>query len=240
MHFYYYMFFILSFILIKIPYNRAWALPSVADTRETQLIFETLKQKYNKIPDKFIYISLSKHRLYFYNSKFWSYFVNDVKMSDVFLDHTDTDSITLREKVISQNEMKDILISYPISKSKNPCSNEANSGGTPLGKHTVKEIISGSHPYVRFASKQEIGDAVMYHYVGECRGTIVGGIIALSGAEEACISTEERYIYIHGSFRVSDIGQQDFSNGCVLMEPADMCHLCHYAELGTVVFIDND
>ncbi len=218
------------------------ALPIISSEDDAKLVFFTMEQKYEKIPSDFIYISVKQHKLYFYSSDLWVQFVEDVKNSENFLDISDTTSIDIRTHLIeNENDInRKILIEYPISKSEKPCSNKFGSGGTPLGRHYVKKIIKGEHPFSRFASRNEIGDMVLYHHIGENRGSIIGGIIVLAGEEQICESTEKRYIYIHGLFKISEIGETDFSDDCILMKPDDICHLCHYVQPETIVFIDND
>ncbi len=229
--------YLFSFFLM-IMSSKTLASPEVIDKIDAKEIFQKIESRYTSCPSCFIYISLSNHKLYFFSEKMLEKFFDTMKETKSLFGEKDLRYISFKEEEQSFDEKNKILFCYPISKSKNPCSCEIGSEGTPLGKHKVVKIITGKHPFSRFISRIEVGDSIIYRKLGDDRGMIIGGILVLSGCETACESTEKRYIYIHGSLREQDIGKVDFSNGCILMQPADIYHLCHYVEPETIVLID--
>jgi lipoprotein-anchoring transpeptidase ErfK/SrfK len=134
--------------------------------------------------------------------------------------------------------------SYTISTSSKGVGQQEGSGKTPLGLHSVAEKIGeGADPLAIFKSREPTGD---FASIDAGIDSIVSRILWLSGlealfnqgrnAEGNLVDTHDRYIYIHGTNRMENIGKPA-SAGCVRMNPNDVIDLFHKISEGTLVYI---
>jgi len=133
---------------------------------------------------------------------------------------------------------------YDISTSKKGVGQENNSGQTPLGLHQIQEKIGeGSDPLAIFKSRVNTGNLAIIDGEDEA---IVGRIFRLGGlqvgfnfginSEGKVVDTHDRYIYIHGTNDVKNIGKPA-SSGCVRMKPNDAVELFSAVPEMTPVYI---
>ncbi len=120
-----------------------------------------------------------------------------------------------------------------------------NTGKTPLGWHKIEERIGeGADPFAIFKSRVLTGEIAKPNQ--EPLGSITGRILRLKGLEEGfnlgknaageVVDSFDRYIYIHGTNNLKDIGQP-VSGGCIRMNPNDVVTLFNQVTTGTHVKI---
>lgn len=129
--------------------------------------------------------------------------------------------------------------SYPISTAKNGIGQVEDSGQTPLGLHHICEKIGeGAPPFAVFKSRERTGEIAIRD---QAESLIVGRILRLQGLdpgfnEGGNVDTFRRYIYIHGTNYVKDLGQP-LSAGCVRMAPEDIIRLFERVSEMTLVYL---
>jgi hypothetical protein len=137
-----------------------------------------------------------------------------------------------------------VVKSYPISTSRRPPSNVANSLGTPRGFHEIAERIgAGQPPGMVFKSRVPTGRHFSEFPDEEALSSnlITSRILWLRGLEPgvnegAGVDTHQRYIYIHGTQHEDRVGEP-ISAGCVLMRNADIIELSDQVRVGDLVWI---
>jgi lipoprotein-anchoring transpeptidase ErfK/SrfK len=137
-----------------------------------------------------------------------------------------------------------VVKSYPISTSRRPPSNVANSLGTPRGFHEIAERIGAGQPAgMVFKSRVPTGRHFSEFPDEEALtgNLITSRILWLRGLEPgvnqgAGVDTHQRYIYIHGTQHEDRIGEA-LSAGCVLMRNADIIELYDQVRVGDLVWI---
>lgn len=136
------------------------------------------------------------------------------------------------------------IASYPISTAKNGVGQEEGSGKTPLGLHLIESKIGdGAAPFEIFSSRISTGKMAEPVVGGDA---IVGRILWLKGVELGInqgkdrqgkvVDTYSRYIYIHGTNDVENIGKA-VSAGCIRMKPSDVITLFEKVTEKTPVYI---
>ena len=139
---------------------------------------------------------------------------------------------------------KERVHSYFISTSEKGVGQEADTGKTPLGLHQVQEKIGdGADPYAIFESRVNTGKLASS---ADQKGYVLTRILRLKGLEEGynagkneqgvVVDSFDRYIYIHGTNRIDDIGKPT-SAGCVRMKPDEMIHVFDLVPEGALVYI---
>jgi lipoprotein-anchoring transpeptidase ErfK/SrfK len=142
--------------------------------------------------------------------------------------------------ITSQN----LTSSYSISTAKNGVGQREGTGQTPLGLHFVGEKIGdGANPFEIFKSRVSTGEIAKAD-VGE--KSIIGRILWLQGvqpglnqgkdSEEAVVDSRDRYIYIHGTNDIANIGKP-VSGGCIRMKPDELIELFREVPEKTPVYI---
>lgn len=134
--------------------------------------------------------------------------------------------------------------SYSISTAKNGVGQKENTGQTPLGLHVIEEKIGGgADPFEIFKSRVSIGQ-IAEADAGET--FIVGRILWLRGvqpgfnrgqdSEGAVVDSHDRYIYIHGTNDIANIGKA-VSAGCIRMKPDEVIDLFGRVSEKALVYI---
>jgi L,D-transpeptidase YbiS len=137
-----------------------------------------------------------------------------------------------RQQLILRDE-KDVAVrTYSVSTSKNGLGEKNGSFCTPRGSHIVRAKIGAGQPHnAVFARRRPTGELwtpeLHARYPG--RDWILTRILWLSGCEPGRnrlgeVDTMRRYIYIHGSPEVAEMGKPG-SIGCIRMRNRDIVEL---------------
>jgi len=137
-----------------------------------------------------------------------------------------------KQQLILRDERNVSLKIYPVSTSKNGLGEKNGSFCTPRGSHIVRAKIGAGEPdnsvFVRRRPTGERWTPELHaRYPG--RDWILTRILWLSGCEPGRnrlgeVDTMRRYIYIHGSPEVAEMGKPG-SIGCIRMRNRDIVDL---------------
>ena len=137
-----------------------------------------------------------------------------------------------------------IKASYPISTSKYGEGSIENSFKTPLGKHSIKEMI-GEEAEINTIFTSRINTKRSATIIDQHEDTdndyVTSRIMWLDGEEEGFnkggnVDSYRRYIYIHGTHEEGLIGTKA-SHGCIRMFNYDVIELFNLVNIGTKVLI---
>lgn len=125
--------------------------------------------------------------------------------------------------------------SYPISSGRAGIGCEEGSGKTPTGKFRIcSKHGEGAIASTIFKARLPVGtwnaDAPQEH------DPIIARILCLEGLDAENANTRARYIYIHGTSDVENIGRPA-SMGCIRMRAQDIVQLYSITTLGCAVQI---
>jgi lipoprotein-anchoring transpeptidase ErfK/SrfK len=137
-----------------------------------------------------------------------------------------------------------IKASYPISTSKYGEGSIENSFKTPLGKHSIKEMI-GEEAEINTIFTSRINTKRSATIIDQFQDTdndyVTSRIMWLDGEEDGLnkggnVDSFRRYIYIHGTHEEGLIGTKA-SHGCIRMFNYDVIELFNLVNIGTKVLI---
>ena len=137
-----------------------------------------------------------------------------------------------------------IKASYPISTSKYGEGSIENSFKTPLGKHSIKEMI-GEEAEINSIFTSRINTNRSATIIDQFEDTdndyVTSRIMWLDGEEDGFnkggnVDSFRRYIYIHGTHEEGLIGTKA-SHGCIRMFNYDVIELFNLVNIGTKVLI---
>ena len=137
-----------------------------------------------------------------------------------------------------------IKASYPISTSKYGEGSIENSFKTPLGEHSIKEMI-GEDAEINTIFTSRINTNRSATIIDQFEDTdndyVTSRIMWLDGEEEGFnkggnVDSYRRYIYIHGTHEEGLIGTKA-SHGCIRMFNYDVIELFNLVNIGTKVLI---
>ena len=137
-----------------------------------------------------------------------------------------------------------IKASYPISTSKYGEGSIENSFKTPLGKHSIKEMI-GEEAEINTIFTSRINTKRSATIIDQFEDTdndyVTSRIMWLDGEEDGFnkggnVDSFRRYIYIHGTHEEGLIGKKA-SHGCIRMFNYDVIELFNLVNIGTKVLI---
>jgi UDP-N-acetylmuramate--alanine ligase len=134
-----------------------------------------------------------------------------------------------------------VVGSYAVSTASRGTGNREGSFKTPVGIHRIREKIGDGAPPDRiFRSREDTGLNWRPGLTED--NLILARIMRLEGVEPglnrgAGIDSFERFIYLHGTNKESQVGTPQ-SHGCILLRPADCIALFEQVTVGTIVFID--
>ena len=137
-----------------------------------------------------------------------------------------------------------IKASYPISTSKYGEGSIENSFKTPLGKHSIKEMI-GEEAKINTIFSSRINTKRSATIIDQFEDTdndyVTSRIMWLDGEEDGFnkggnVDSFRRYIYIHGTHEEGLIGTKA-SHGCIRMFNYDVIELFNLVNIGTKVVI---
>ena len=155
--------------------------------------------------------------------------------------HIEVDISEQRLYLIENNLVK---ASYPISTSKYGEGSIQNSFKTPLGEHSIKEMI-GEEAEINTIFSSRINTKRSATIIDQFEDTdndyVTSRIIWLDGEEEGFnkggnVDSFRRYIYIHGTHEEGLIGTKA-SHGCIRMFNYDVIELFKLVNIGTKVLI---
>ena len=155
--------------------------------------------------------------------------------------HIEVDISEQRLYLIENNLVK---ASYPISTSKYGEGSIQNSFKTPLGEHSIKEMI-GEEAEINTIFTSRINTKRSATIIDQFEDTdndyVTSRIIWLDGEEEGFnkggnVDSFRRYIYIHGTHEEGLIGTKA-SHGCIRMFNYDVIELFKLVNIGTKVLI---
>ena len=155
--------------------------------------------------------------------------------------HIEVDISEQRLYLIENNLIK---ASYPISTSKYGEGSIQNSFKTPLGEHSIKEMI-GEEAEINTIFTSRINTkrsaTIIDQYEDTDNDYVTSRIIWLDGEEEGFnkggnVDSFRRYIYIHGTHEEGLIGTKA-SHGCIRMFNYDVIELFNLVNIGTKVLI---
>jgi lipoprotein-anchoring transpeptidase ErfK/SrfK len=119
---------------------------------------------------------------------------------------------------------------YKCSTSKFGLGSQPGSNKTPVGKFVVADKIGEGMPInAGFKARQPVK-----RITG--RDGIISRIIVLDGLEASNENTKRRFVYMHGTPHIEDLGRPA-SYGCVRMHPADIAEMCKHITPGIEVEI---
>lgn len=137
-----------------------------------------------------------------------------------------------------------IKASYPISTSKYGEGSIENSFKTPLGKHSIKEMI-GEEAEINTIFTSRINTkrsaTIIHQFEDTDNDYVTSRIMWLDGEEDGFnkggnVDSFRRYIYIHGTHEEGLIGTKA-SHGCIRMFNYDVIELFNLVNIGTKVLI---
>ena len=137
-----------------------------------------------------------------------------------------------------------IKASYPISTSKYGEGSIENSFKTPLGIHSIKEMI-GDEAEINTIFTSRINTKRSATIIDQFEDTdndyVTSRIMWLNGEEDGLnkggnVDSFRRYIYIHGTHEEGLIGTKA-SHGCIRMFNYDVIELFNLVNIGTKVLI---
>ena len=137
-----------------------------------------------------------------------------------------------------------IKASYPISTSKYGEGRIENSFKTPLGEHSIKEMI-GEEAEINTIFTSRINTKRSATIIDKFEDTdndyVTSRIMWLDGEEDGYnkggnVDSFNRYIYIHGTHEEGLIGTKA-SHGCIRMFNYDVIELFNLVNIGTKVLI---
>lgn len=137
-----------------------------------------------------------------------------------------------------------VVARYLVSTAANGAGCTKDSGCTPMGNHIIRaKIGAGAALNTVFVGRRPTGEIFTSELMVEFpnRDWILTRILWLSGKELGKnrlgnVDTMQRYIYIHGSPDITEMGKPG-SHGCVRMRNPDMIELFDLVEAGTPVVI---
>ena len=152
--------------------------------------------------------------------------------------------VDISEQRLYLMENSIIKASYPISTSKYGEGSIENSFKTPLGEHSIKEMI-GEEAKINTIFTSRINTKRSATIIDQFEDTdndyVTSRIMWLDGEEDGFnkggnVDSFRRYIYIHGTHEEGLIGTKA-SHGCIRMFNYDVIELFNLVNIGTKVLI---
>ncbi len=130
-----------------------------------------------------------------------------------------------------------IVAEFPISSAAAGLGFEEGSLKTPTGLFRIAEKIGAEAPLGAVFKTREMTGEISSELSPDDQVTT--RILWLDGLEPYNANTHQRYIYIHGTNKESEIGTPT-SAGCIRMRNEDVAHLFDLVSEGTLVHIEGD
>lgn len=127
-----------------------------------------------------------------------------------------------------------VQFSAPCSTGAAGTGSEEGSGRTPLGLFRICSKHGENAPlHTVFKGRIPVG---LHPAASQGEDAILSRILCLHGLEPHNANTRARYIYIHGTADVAQLGTP-VSHGCIRLSPQDAARLFDLVPLGTHVLI---
>jgi hypothetical protein len=141
-------------------------------------------------------------------------------------------------------EKNRLIERYRCSTAKAGPGNKINSGKTPLGWHKIGAKVGGELEMGAVLKDRQWTGQVWKKGERADADLILSRILRLEGLEEGNnrggdVDTWNRYIYIHGTNQIEDLGRPA-SAGCVRLDPRDVIDLYERVDEGCCVLITVD
>jgi lipoprotein-anchoring transpeptidase ErfK/SrfK len=147
--------------------------------------------------------------------------------------------VSTSQQLLSVYNNDEVIVTFPISTSKNGLGETQGSHQTPRGHHRVTEKIGGGAPLgTIFNGRRPTGECWTPEKITE-DDLILTRILWLSGQEAHNANSHERYIYIHGTNQEELIGTPA-SIGCIRMRNDDVISLFDLVDTGTPIHISSE
>ena len=137
-----------------------------------------------------------------------------------------------------------IVKKYRCSTAAAGAGNKVDSGMTPLGWHKIGEKIGRKLPGGAVLKDRQWTGQIWKEGEDMEKDLILSRILWLDGLEDGInrggdVDTQNRYIYIHGTNQINDLGQAA-SAGCIRLDPQDVIDLYERVDEGCCVLITED
>jgi L,D-transpeptidase YbiS len=151
-------------------------------------------------------------------------------------------SIERQELMLISN--KRVIKRYRCSTAANGAGNVVDSGMTPLGWHKIGAKIGGELSMGAVLKDREWTGQMWSQSQNTDKDLILSRILWLEGLEDGVnrggdFDTWNRYIYIHGTNQIEDLGRPA-SVGCVRLDPQEVIDLYERVDKGCCVLITVD
>lgn len=152
--------------------------------------------------------------------------------------------VSIEKQELALIDNNKIVREYRCSTAANGAGNKVDSGQTPLGWHWIGAKIGETLPAGAVLKDRQWTGEIWKDSEDTENEFILSRILWLEGTEEGCnrggdVDTQSRYIYIHGTNQVDDLGHPA-SAGCIRMDPAEVIDLYERVEVGTPVLTTRD
>ena len=152
--------------------------------------------------------------------------------------------ISIQQQELCLIDNKQVVKRYPCSTAKAGIGSQQDSGKTPLGWHRVGAKI-GDNLKAGAVLKDRLWTGQVWHAGDNANDDLIlSRILRLEGLEEGknrggTVDSWNRYIYIHGTNHVDELGQPA-SAGCVRLDPQDVIDLYNRVDEGCCVLITKE
>lgn len=128
----------------------------------------------------------------------------------------------------------EVLFSAPCSTGAAGIGSEPGSGRTPLGRFVIHSKHGENAPLLTvFRGRVPVG---LHPAASRGEDAILSRILTLRGLEPHNANTLSRFIYIHGTADIAQLGSP-VSHGCIRLSPQDAATLFALVDLHTPVII---
>lgn len=128
----------------------------------------------------------------------------------------------------------EVLFSAPCSTGAAGIGSAPGSGRTPLGRFVIHSLHGENAPLLTvFRGRVPVG---LHPAASRGEDAILSRILTLRGLEPHNANTLSRFIYIHGTADIAQLGSP-VSHGCIRLSPQDAATLFDLVDLHTPVII---
>ncbi|MCE5186201.1 MAG: L,D-transpeptidase [Planctomycetaceae bacterium] len=153
-------------------------------------------------------------------------------------------AISIEKQEVELVKSGKVVKVYPCSTARAGVGSEMDSGKTPLGRHRIAAKIGQGLPAGAVLRERAWTGQVWTPEQQTQEDLILSRILWLDGVEKGknrggSVDTWNRYIYIHGTNRIDELGRPA-SGGCIRMDPHAVIELFNAVDEGSPVLITED